>query len=960
MILECLYAYITRKNYSGECTSGDQIYTYTAPYDKEDTGTISLATDNLGVAARKIGHVGLESIDINDGVKGFGEKVEAPVDVNSYIYVPQMAFGDGMKSAVCCAKIRANLKNKEVRGTKELLHCVFFDSSQIEERNFYAIDCVASPYFQTHKGIELENSEEEGVCEVKPNLMPFVDINQIFSYNFSVQENSISDNDVKCIAAIFRGLELSIKKKRTLYIVFSSCENDMYQKMLRYLTITVKLFPPKVANAISFITCWGLKDISKGLAVDIRCIPTYEENFINQLKRDGYVVNLTSLGGEFLSDVNVDCGAFANFLLNTNAQGFKEWISLKNVYFGLVESISDMDSIVEIYNNRQIKDSKYTIAFSSLLAEFKKACELIYENRNLIGKMSGEIDKQLSSLETRLNVILAHINEIESEDIYLSLLKPLIQLLTRSHDTDWQSNGYAYIKNQVFAFIKYALFGKNPNESLLERHFSIVQRCFESVCNDLGDEVRDFIEYICRESTNINNFFKQYLDNPIYSDVAAEVILKLLTYLFAEFPNGNDQSSAVRDFLARNYLVKFPGGFRRLLGSLCSQEQQDHSKQVKYIFTCLLREYSSGETRESLINELCKFCSDKGMLEDAMIYLRDRFVSANEENSLINDAMNCFLQSYLTFEINDKDFNFIYKTYQKAKQYVEPGNRMPTIGLQMFVFRFWNDTIVSEKYNAAIQMMRFENMTTDCINGYEEMYKYLTRLAKMNTPANIIISTGLLEAIRKFIDDFNIFTSQESKSRELIEERVDFVARELSLLDNKTILKILDGYIDKEKFDGKLKDNNITNIDADRGVVEVAVEETKNYLRNDNESENKTELCRKVRKARVAKFVDYRVMIRDTINNFIGSCIFTAIIVAISALVSFLIYDHVANSYFKTIYIIFVAVIGIISELIYWFNFKDRRLRNVVVMSAWQMIFMIFGTIGIYTIMQVVLLSIGG
>ena len=259
---------------------------------------------------------------------------------------------------------------------------------------------------------------------------------------------------------------------------------------------------------------------------------------------------------------------------------------------------------------------------------------------------------------------------------------------------------------------------------------------------------------------------------------------------------------------------------------------------------------------------------------------------------------------------------------------------------------------VLEKWENIKERESGDKTRTDMMTDVPQAFPALTRAVKVQKKAADVGFdwTDVSFAVEKV----------KEESRELIEERVDFVARELSLLDNKTILKILDGYIDKEKFDGKLKDNNITNINADRGVVEVAVEETKNYLRNDNESENKTELCRKVRKARVAKFVDYRVMIRDTINNFIGSCIFTAIIVAISALVSFLIYDHVANSYFKTIYIIFVAVIGIISELIYWFNFKDRRLRNVVVMSAWQMIFMIFGTIGIYTIMQVVLLSIGG
>ena len=79
----------------------------------------------------------------------------------------------------------------------------------------------------------------------------------------------------------------------------------------------------------------------------------------------------------------------------------------------------------------------------------------------------------------------------------------------------------------------------------------------------------------------------------------------------------------------------------------------------------------------------------------------------------------------------------------------------------------------------------------------------------------------------------------------------------------------------------------------------------------------------------------------------------------IAALLSFLIYDRVVDSYFKTIYIIFVIAIAVISEIVYWSNYKDRRLRNVLVMSIWQMILVLLATLGVHTLIQFIFISVG-
>ena len=121
---------------------------------------------------------------------------------------------------------------------------------------------------------------------------------------------------------------------------------------------------------------------------------------------------------------------------------------------------------------------------------------------------------------------------------------------------------------------------------------------------------------------------------------------------------------------------------------------------------------------------------------------------------------------------------------------------------------------------------------------------------------------------------------------------------------------------------------------------------------NNKKVKNKADFCEDVRTERKRNYKDYRIGTFDVISNLIGSVIFAVIMGVLTALLGGVIYNYVADKYFRSIYVIFTVIIFAFSMIIYWTNYKDRRLRNVVLMSTWQSMLVIVGTLGIFTLTQ--------
>ena len=133
-LLECIFGYICRNNYVGECLPADQIYTITKNSSEKDVSILSEAVQNIG-------RVELAKIDIRSGVSLYSKKVEPNFNISSYIYLPLNNGGYGVFS---CASLRRSLRDKNIRGSKELSHVIVFNEVQDD---FYVVDMLQHKYF---------------------------------------------------------------------------------------------------------------------------------------------------------------------------------------------------------------------------------------------------------------------------------------------------------------------------------------------------------------------------------------------------------------------------------------------------------------------------------------------------------------------------------------------------------------------------------------------------------------------------------------------------------------------------------------------------------------------------------------------------------------------------------------------------------------------------------------------
>ncbi len=926
-ILECIHAYICQKNYIGSCSPMDQLYTLTE-------GTSQSDIDMLSSAVQAVGRVELGKVDSTNGVKLYPSSVTPNFDISSFSYFPKINDDYG---ALCCASLRKSLKNKSIRGSKELSHVVLFDSIP---NGVYAIDMIRSRHFRSFNDIKLDEAAsiasetEDLVCEVKPEEMPRISFDTFSSTPLEIKDiTNIGGKALQRVAEIFHALIVSKRNKKSLYIVYNPEDYDI---VLDYLTIALKLMPASVANKFSFVTCLGK---TSSVNFDICCIPTCDKEYISTLKSEGNVIIVTGLESMYVAEQK---GAFAEFLSRSKISDFEQWLSACSRYTPYVTRIEHMDDIAILYNNTVERIFNIHNPEASL-HDLCSAVQVVTDRYTLITEIDDELDRQLNGISKQLDSTLGAVQGYSFVDIKQYIIAPVFDLFNKCKNN-------AEAANKLYGWIKRILFGVSGQSRELEnKHFEIVSRCFQVVKENLGDNYATFISYLGTEWDDLSRFFNQYLKDAKYSEASSSVVLLILSCLLQNLSNARMFRPDMRDYLTKIYLQNNPDKFDEIVKCVFFSAKQYHDTELKYIFDKVLRDGAEDRIITDRIKCLGQYFYQCGLLTESMNYIKERFVTQFGEDRVIHETFGILLSYYLALS-SKTDFVALHNTFVTAQNLV---GENPTASLQGFIFGYWNKEIVVPNYKDAIKSIRFEDVPK------EDVETYKVSLAYLKSPAlRSVISAEFITAFEEFIDEYTSYIRQKEREGGLLNERISFVAREVSLLDNKTILRILNKYLGEETISEGLQRENITDLKKDRHLSDFAKKETVKYLSNPK-STDRVAFCSEVRAERTANFKDYRIISKDIFNNVIGSSIFTAIMTVIAALLSFLIYDRVVDSYFKTIYIIFVIAIAVISKIVYWSNYKDRRLRNVLVMSIWQMILVLLATLGVHTLIQFIFISVG-
>lgn len=921
-LLECIFAYICKNNYAGECLPADQIYTITKKASEKEISMLSEAIQNIG-------RTELAKIDTRNGVSLYPKKIEPNYNLSSYTYLPLNTDGYG---AFSCASLRRSLRDKNIRGSKELSHVIVFNEVKDD---FYVVDMLQHKHFSGFRDIRLndaasiEAANEDLVCEIRPD-----ELEELTWDNFYSRPLSISDmprtgkKPLKIIAEFVHALITSVKADKTLYIVYNPEE---YDEVIENIKIGLKLFPARIANKLSFVTALGK---TSRVNVNICGIPTSDEEYISSLKREGNVIKITGLDTEFLGG---DKGSFASFLDTATLDEFEAWLDSLERYEDSIRSLQDIDTVAALYKNIIGKEFDINNPRQALV-DVSSCINVVVDKFNIVARIDNEIEAQVEGISTQVKHACGAFEEYSTYDVEELLIEPILALYDKCLAGTYKVSG------KVIALLKYVLFGlPGQNKELERRHYEFFSVSHKKVKQLLDKNYINFVNLIESNWIELKVFFDSYLNEPNYAEISAEITLSLLDYLLDDLSNTRRSRVIVRNYFVLQYLQKNPEKFEEIIKIIFSRADDRLQEEFSYIFDTVIKTNARNELLINRIDFLCEYIKNMGLLNKAIEYVRNRYTKQFSEDEVLNLVFKGLLNDYLNIS-NSNSFADIYESYNKIQNLL--GENSST-SLKRFVYESFATSVLIPNYEKALKAVRFEDWNDAIVE------KYTAFANQLNSPSiKGLIPEKIILAIESVLEKYNIFKTQTKRENEILKGRIDFVAREFLLLENKTIYKMLVKHIGIDKLTSDLQ---VANIEGKAykhpSFLKFAEREVQDYL-HDKEVNNKLVFCNEVREERKRVFRDVFVAGKDFLGSFIGSAIFAVLMAVIASVLGTIIYKNLADSYFKSIYVIFVGLTLIVSFILYWTNYKDRRLRNMFLMSLWQSLLFVLATIGLFTLVQ--------
>ena len=920
---ECIYGYICKTDYNGSCSPADRIYTLT-------DGMTQTETDIVAGVLQNVGRCELAKIDRLNGVTYSKKEIEPDFDAMSFSYLPPKKGNYGVFS---CASLRKSLISKSIRGSKELTHAFVFDSVPSD---FYVIDLMKSRRFNQYADIPLdeaasiEYANEDLVCEVRPKPLDKTDWEDFNSRMLSLNDvTSLGKKSLAVLSELVHAFVSSQNERRTLFVVYNPEEKEDF---ISYLTALIKLFPPKVANSLSFITCLGKKS---RVSVDICGVPTFDEEYISDLKRDGNVIKITGLDTLFLSGKK---SGLAALLARADIDDFAGFIDGLERYESSVASVSDMDAVADIYSDSLVAkfDADNPREF---LGNVCSRIQRIENKIDIISKIEGEADNQIKGIFSQVKEVCGAFIAYSADDVESYLVEPILSLYATL-----KSKKIAY--DGIFEMLEYVLFGLNgQNEELEKKHFELISVCYKKVENALGVDYSVFVKIVCRDFTLHKRFFDGYFNQPEYFESSAAFCLSVIRRIITLPTADGREEKETLDYFTSQYLSKNPDKFDVIVKTLFDDCPGGGVKgRLSYILDYIIPVGANDKALKERIEFLCDYLVKTGKSEDSLDFAKDRFVKRFFDDETLYAFLGGLLERRLGLK-GGATLDDIYLCYEKAESFCGADS---SAGLKRFVYEIFAKVAVNPYCSVAVGKLRFDDITKEKEKDYRRLVSGLK-----SPSAKGVVDSKIIAEIETALDKYVVYKSQALLEKELESERVEFVTRELLLLKKKTIYALINEYVGKEQFAVALHKSDIVDGKPykSKDFLSVAEETAREFLTNGDEK-RKYELSVAVRKERQKVFRDLGTDTRDILGGVINSTLFAAAMTVIAYFLLMLVFVGIADSYFRSLYIVASAVVFVTSFILYWSNYKDRRLRSNLMMSLWQSILFIITIVAVLALTQ--------
>lgn len=709
------------------------------------------------------------------------------------------------------------------------------------------------------------------------------------------------------------------KSSKTLYICYKISEIDQFHDAFFK---ALKLLPKEVCNSISYITCYGgsssdLYDVV-GVAIEpskIKEMDFESEGVLLRFPYSEYVSSKEEIVSNSLYEAlnpisqKLEYVSFQNFIKNNFVETTLE-AYLNFVSFYLI--ISNKNYFIEN------KEYQFVISFKQVLSFYKDNLEVIeHFDKNTFGRLLQNIELQVIEFSKVLE-LTAIDNEVNN---CIQLLFDIYQL---TNNSDTKDNCVSWIYSILFDF-----------------DYSFSDTKYLSIRSDWIDKTLDnphladllFAHILSNDQlyNNLESMSVSLSSNESGVNTLRSLYTKLFTYLFEKYELDTLNRIRIVDVASKHLisLINVADVIELIFLN------KDDIKKCFNILASIVVELDE-ETLDSFLLSLNSYVTTNNLITSALLEIRLGNFSGTNREKIFK------LKSYIIDSFINKDE---VTNYSDLLEYVLKVNQFKD---NKIVFDEINNRFISNHFSS-LAVDDFESLTLSKIR--KEDPQNLEILYETFKNRHEPLPKRLIACIEDKKAAINEYERIQGRENELIDFRISFIVRAISLLPEKESREICYKYINKELADKYIALNlnlskekyseNVSTL-ADIFLHEVDEGDTVN-----GKSMEHLLFTKEVIEAQNKKRFNIHT-VATLAESFANLIFFGGISLLISFGLGLLFYNFVTNKTYLTTYIVISIIVGALSGIVALINVKNKGRYNIYLISTIECLLMILIGVGLF------------
>jgi len=879
-IIEIIYAYLLKESVLGTLSGArENVY---QRYCTDDE--FILAKDMIS----KAGFLGLDNIGSKGIIRGSGQP-DPDYSIRSIAYTPGK---DGGKAMLRVNTLRSSLKGYHNRGNKEMADALIFD--ELPE-GFYAVDMFGQEFMgdipmtpdsspENANSSEVRVRGENGERMLEPRS--FSKIGSSF-----ISRNDLTDLDLSVVAGILSKISEAKKAGKTLFLVY---EPSQVRAIESYIRCALKFMPPKLANSISFITCYG-EDPRIARDYDICGIPTTDS---------AYVRNLEGMVFRPLQELS-DAGVYSVL----EEIDLDDWADV----LGRKDSITDIPGLeiaLSLMTWGDIDDS---------YEKAKKALALILGDYELLARLFDDPLDHLGLAE-ELEITIGLLHKLDLNDYYNDIVVPLARINEKSNQAEPAIDLSGQLLQSVIGL------GKPVN---LPFHHKLVVDRWSIISKWIDDNTEAVQRMILDNSDAIGSFFVSFFSSAEYGGAAQNICRSFLDSLM---------KMDIECIRRMDVLFKLLVDRDQFVDVIKMAFDIDCERDLRMSCITGLLKDRYGLVEQGIIDDSVW----DGMFDMFIVEVRNR----GEMDSVASfyagkaDETDDFIMMVI-YRVTDAYIDTLAQ-YSKPKDICVGFQRASMFAERLYQFknkaRCYGIYLekMSPEYDAVLGATKVRDLK-DLTGEVEKIIGTLgdTRLDSYDIP-NRGDFVSKLQALLTRVKDIPEVSNVETA---LSKSRIDFVLNEVELLGEGASNRLI------KKYCG----TTVHRQSDARKIVE-------DFLKGDGDPEQKRNFCMDVSVER--KRVKTSYALKDYALRTVYGLIFAVCMTALVFVGGYAANRYFSNGYFSSVYYVAAAVTFIVSLVLYIDSYRLKGTHSVLLRALVQTLVLIAVAFVLYIFIQQLLLNI--